>query len=329
MKTIMISDTHFGVKQGSMKWYKSQESFIYNQIIPYIKSQDEPIRLVHLGDVFDSRSSINVCITWMVVKMFEDLSNTLIQQNSKSEMIVLAGNHDYYSPLEEKSDICILDILIGRFENILVLYKSWLRIEDHIFLPWYEFQDEDTINEILKFKPKFIYTHTSLDEMDLAKKTLLKNSIIFSGHIHTPSIKNNLYTLGSCYPLTFIDSNQERGFYVMQDDDIKSLEFYANNSSIKFYRIYNEELWDDNKLKNISQKDYLEIYLNKEYISQPKYIKKIQELSKYGITLEVKPIINFEAYESTDTQLNYNFEHICKEMIPEHLKNKFEMIINM
>lgn len=37
MKTIILSDTHFGIKQNSITWMNSQINFLYNEFIPYIK----------------------------------------------------------------------------------------------------------------------------------------------------------------------------------------------------------------------------------------------------------------------------------------------------
>ena len=62
MTDILITDTHFGIKQNSITWFNSQSNFIYEQLIPYIQTHKDIIRLIHLGDVFDSRSSISVLI---------------------------------------------------------------------------------------------------------------------------------------------------------------------------------------------------------------------------------------------------------------------------
>ena len=92
MTNIIITDTHFGVKNNSITWFNSQSDFIYKQLIPYIKSHQDTIRLIHMGDVFDSRSTISVYIAKKVRKMFKDLAEIC------EDVIVVAGNHDFYSP---------------------------------------------------------------------------------------------------------------------------------------------------------------------------------------------------------------------------------------
>ena len=44
MKTIIFTDTHFGVKQNSITWFKSQKKFIEEQLMPYIKSLDDDVK---------------------------------------------------------------------------------------------------------------------------------------------------------------------------------------------------------------------------------------------------------------------------------------------
>jgi hypothetical protein len=74
MTDFLFTDTHFGVKNHSMTWWKSQRDFIYQQFMPAIKEYNDDIRVIHLGDVFDSRSGINTLIAAGVRKLFEDIA---------------------------------------------------------------------------------------------------------------------------------------------------------------------------------------------------------------------------------------------------------------
>ena len=51
-RVVMFTDTHFGVKNNSVTWFRSQEKFIRDELIPYIK-KSKPDEVIHLGDVFD------------------------------------------------------------------------------------------------------------------------------------------------------------------------------------------------------------------------------------------------------------------------------------
>ena len=75
MIDVLFTDTHFGWKNNSMTWLNSQMNFIYKQFIPTIKklSKKEPVRVIHLGDVFDSRSTISTYVATKVVEAFKDI----------------------------------------------------------------------------------------------------------------------------------------------------------------------------------------------------------------------------------------------------------------
>ena len=59
--------------------------FVREQMIPYIKSIDDEVVLIHLGDVFDSRSTVNTYIAQEVKELFEELFSSL-QENEQAEM---------------------------------------------------------------------------------------------------------------------------------------------------------------------------------------------------------------------------------------------------
>lgn len=99
--TILFTDTHFGTHNNSMGWFKSQKEFIEKQFIPHLKEKKEEgyaIRLIHCGDVFDSRSTINSYIATGVVKMFNDILNIV------DKFIIVAGNHDFFQPDSDSVD---------------------------------------------------------------------------------------------------------------------------------------------------------------------------------------------------------------------------------
>ena len=61
MKTIIITDTHFGTRNNSKVWCDYQIKFIDNTLLPLVKklSQKDAVRVIHCGDLFDSKSTLN------------------------------------------------------------------------------------------------------------------------------------------------------------------------------------------------------------------------------------------------------------------------------
>ena len=236
MIDIIFTDTHFGWKNNSMTWLNSQMDFIYKQFIPYIKQtrRNEKVRVIHLGDVFDSRSTISTYVATKVVQAFKDIRAVC------DEFIILCGNHDFYSP---NSDTVNTVKLFMSNLDIDIVDQEILERDNHAFVPWYVWQNED-----LEIESDYVFCHTDLLHDPIPTSCIHK--MVMSGHIHTPQYKEarGKYNLGSCYSLNFADANSTRGFYILKDGQ---LAFEPNKVSINFYRIYNEDILekDLNKFK--------------------------------------------------------------------------------
>lgn len=310
MINILFTDTHFGVKQNSMTWLNSQLDFIYKQLIPYIESLDDEVRLIHLGDVFDSRSSISTMVASKVVDAFKELRSKV------KKFVVIAGNHDYYSP--NSSDIDTLSLILKNLDIDLI--TKGIHIDDDcIYVPWYSWGDEIIQDVIYQHDIKYLFTHA-----DIVNESIkYKNVAVFSGHIHIPELKQNSYNLGSCYSINFADSNQERGFYVLKDNN---LDFIPNNQSIKFWRFYNEDIFNIDS-NNISEKDHIEIYLDKNNMLDDNYTRELNILTNKYKNLWIIPKSTQSINEDYKFE-GYDIKSMTLEIIPDNLKEKFNQILN-
>ena len=68
MKVALLADLHFGVKRGDQIWMNSQVRFFKNQLVPELKKQNIKDIWI-LGDVFDTRESVNVNVISTVIDM--------------------------------------------------------------------------------------------------------------------------------------------------------------------------------------------------------------------------------------------------------------------
>lgn len=75
----MITDTHFGIYLNNLdKWLNMMESTIYNFLMPYLKDNfEEGDILIHLGDLFDNRTSIPINVLNKVEKILKDISDII------------------------------------------------------------------------------------------------------------------------------------------------------------------------------------------------------------------------------------------------------------
>ena len=150
VRTLVIGDVHFGVKSNSLMWLESQLKLFKEQIFVEIEKQNID-RVIFLGDVSDIRYSINQQVGIELKKLFREM----LDKFKEKEFIIVAGNHDYYSPLEEFSEYTAYELLFGEefyhiHPNLKIISKHpWLDKYGNLFLPWYWTENSYHFDEIL------------------------------------------------------------------------------------------------------------------------------------------------------------------------------------
>ena len=286
--------------------------FIYKQFIPYIKSLDDEVTVVHLGDVFDSRSSISTYVGSKVVKAFKDIRDVC------NEFIIVAGNHDFYSPNSDEVDS--ITLLLGHLD-LTIVTKDILIKNGDAFIPWYKYGEELPSG----FNGR-IFTHADIVTSPIPEH--YKGLQIYSGHMHIPDIDSNVgkFNLGSCYALNFADSNDHRGFHIINTKH-GGWKFIANVFSISFWRLYDEDIYDEYILHGLKDWDYVEFYISQDNLSKSEYTEKLNELMSRFKNARIIPKsveydqVNMEKFEG------YDIEKIVTSMIPNNLRGKFEEVL--
>jgi DNA repair exonuclease SbcCD nuclease subunit len=318
-----------------MTWLKSQKEFFDKQLIPHLKKRKKDgymVRLIHCGDVFDSRSTINTYIATTVVDLFLQICEIV------DKFIIVSGNHDYYGERIEDVDTVTL-----MFQQLQLKYPSIFNIisrskqgdtwgnEVCLYVPWYEWIKHDDLVEYLEnFRNDpdrspdaditHIFTHADL----VREKTDIECQNIISGHIHTPYFKDNIKNLGSVFALTFTDNNSERGFYEYEDGG--ELKFIPNTKSIRFWRFYNDEIFEIPK--SVKKDDYIEIYIDRSKVAQKKYADAYSQWTKKFKNIWRIPQPDENENTTVDIKKfeGYNIETMTEGMIPEELRDKFNKI---
>jgi DNA repair exonuclease SbcCD nuclease subunit len=310
MIDVIFTDTHFGWKNNSMTWLNSQMRFIYSQFIPEIERlrREDSVRVIHCGDVFDSRSTISTYVASKVVQAFKDIREVC------DEFVIVCGNHDFYSP---NTDIVnTVDLFMGHLD-ITIVNQNMYESGDHAFIPWYVWERGD-----FKTSAKYIFTHADLLYDAIPKGC--GDKTIFAGHIHTPRNKNGLYNLGSCYSLNFADSNAKRGFYVLRDGQI---QFVENEVSINFHRLYNEEILNQD-IEEFRVMDYVELYVSQENMSRESYVNAIKRFTEYFTHLWIIPQTTQMTGGLNEEFKGYDIASIMEASIPEDLTDFFTKVKN-
>ena len=257
MKVALITDTHYGFKKGNQDYHDYFLKF-YNEVFFPTLKKNKIKHVIHLGDVFDIRRTIDFwSLNWAKKNIFTPLENMGVTID------LMVGNHDafYKNTLEINS----LECLLLEYSNIS-LFSGPTEVEvdgrKMVYLPWICDQNEQQTVDLLKntdaevvlghlemegFKtnPTYVCNHgRSTSEFS-------KFELVMSGHFHTKSQKGNITYLGNAYQMYWNDYADQRGFHIFDTDTLKLT--YIKNPYEMFHKIF----YDDTK------NDYYDIDIDK------------------------------------------------------------------
>lgn len=353
--TLVIGDVHFGIKSNSLLWLEKQLDFFYTQVFSIIKHSDayNIDNVVFLGDVFDVRYSTNNYIACKVKQLFRDLDEICKKRNIR--VYLIPGNHDYYSPDEQFEEFNTYNAVLGKefftlHSNICLVDSDIVYINKKdkdnniigkvLLCPWYVTENKDKLKYIIKNycnnTTYALYAHWDLEnDCDHELHQLLKNTdtAVYSGHIHYiwKDEKYKLYNLGACCQFTFGDANQDRFIYIINEKENKQVKI-KNIITPKFIILYNEDIFDDNKLKDFNDNTYVEIRILSKYRDTAKYKERIKYIKSTYIRTNIKlSIISDDSiFENSNNSniIQSNVEQYIEQNTPEELKSNLDIIVD-
>lgn len=291
MKVFMITDTHFGIYLNNLdKWQNMMEATFYNFVIPYLKKNAKPGDiLIHLGDLFDNRTSIPIITLNKVEKILKEMSNIL-------PLHIMVGNHDLFN--KGSNDVNSVRLYSYLSDNIKVYEKTeTLEIDDKklVLMPWVE-KRLDMIEEIKNNPGDYLFCHSDLngcrmhlnsvahrnpDKIDVDNFKGYKRA--FSGHIHIRQSNTNFDFIGSLYQMDRNDTGDQKGITVL-DLETGNTHFEPNTYSPVFrkFRVVDEDSIEElETLRN--SKDYIDLAIsNSLLISNRKLRRKLESMLENG-----------------------------------------------
>ena len=185
----MISDTHLGVRSNSREWMDIIEDYFRNFFIPLLRRESRPGDvLVHSGDVFDSRQSINLYVLNKGIELFEEIASFM-------PVYMIIGNHDIF--MKYTNEINSLKVF-KNVENIHVFEEPthvFMGKKKVFFLPWVEKHEDlkNIVNDPVN-AADILFCHTDIQGLSFNRFTKIEegNEIetfrgykkVYSGHIH-------------------------------------------------------------------------------------------------------------------------------------------------
>ena len=326
VKELLIGDCHFGTHTNKTLWLNTQIEFFEKQIYPLIDKVD---RIVFLGDLFDIRYSTNTQVGIEV----KNIIRYMLSYNKP--IIIVAGNHDYYSPLESLHQYNTYDLVFGKefedaYPNLHIVKEKPLLIDSSLFVPWYYTEEDElwkTACKLYRGKVSVLYCHSDLAAWDINKVEPMGYPKVYSGHIHYPyrNPELRLENIGAVMAYNFSDVNSVRHLWILEDG--KCIDKIENTTTPRFKRFLNEQIF------SITEKDtknnYIELCISSDKIDSARYKEQTEYLKSNleYFDMKVKKIDNISEYDQlVPAKFDTNIDTYIEDNMPSHLKDKFEIV---
>lgn len=319
MKVALLADLHFGVKRGDQIWMDSQVRFFEKQLVPELKSKDITDIWI-MGDVFDTRESVNVNVIGTVIHLFKDILKDF-------NITCIVGNHDMY--LKTSTEIHSLKIL-DLLPNVTVYDKrDEMEVDGKsiLLLPWIT-----DYSEPLNIKKKYDYCLAHLDIIGYdmgsgrlsdtgiyANELLKKIKHVYAGHYHNGVYRTyengkSVCYIGAPYQITRNDYNLPRGYRIL-DVAAETDEFVQNRESI----IFTKHSYPDNVDESIIQGNVVDMDVPIELTDKKfnTYIEKLEQLGP-AYPINVNVIVTEREDDGIIDTDNLNIVSLFNEYIKTH-----------
>jgi DNA repair exonuclease SbcCD nuclease subunit len=309
MKIAIITDTHYGARRGSKLFHDYFEQFYKNIFFPTLE-QEGIDTVVHMGDAFDSRKSIDYqSLEWAKKVVFDPLK--------KYNVHMIIGNHDVY--YKNTNEINSPGLLLQSYSNIKTYSKiTEVKIGnlDVLFIPWINTENyEDSIKLIQNTSCKCAMGHLELNgfqahrghtmEDGMDSKLFEKFTKVYSGHYHTRSDNGTVFYLGNPYEIYWNDLNDPRGFTIF---DTETLEHKSINNP---YRMFYSVVYEDTPHQTLNTSEFrdkiVKVIVRKK-LNQNKFDKFIDKIYSSNVAelkivenYQIQQLEEFEDLESEDT----------------------------
>jgi DNA repair exonuclease SbcCD nuclease subunit len=304
VKVGLICDTHYGARKGSKHLHDHFELFYKNVFFPALEEHGVEA-VIHMGDAFDSRKSIDYqSLEWSKRVVFDPLK--------KYDVHMIIGNHDTY--YKNTNEVNSPELLLQTYPNIKT-YSKPTEVNvgglDILFLPWINQGNEElSLNIIKKTTCRCAMGHLELQGFRVNRQIIMEHGLesklfekferVYSGHYHTRSNDGKVFYLGNPYEMYWTDVNDTRGFHIFDTETLTHTPI--NNPYKLFYNIYYEDT--NYKLFNATEYESKIVKVIVRKKSNPKDFEKfIDKLHSAGVQ-ELKIVENFDIHENEEFEID-------------------------
>lgn len=246
MKTALITDIHFCIRNGSPYYAERYRLFFENIFFPYIDKHNIKTILC-LGDTFEDRKNLNILGLKAAREMFFDEA---LKRDIK--IISILGNHDLF--FRNTNEVNSMDIIESSYKNVYIVneYEEF-KFGNKIFgmMSWVNNENLDRNLERIKSTSNadFLLMHAEIVGFEMTKGNVADKGfeqslfgrfeLVLSGHFHIKNKIGHIYYIGNPFQTNWDDYNSDRGFHVY-DHDTNTFEFIKNT-----YENFDVIIYDD------------------------------------------------------------------------------------
>jgi DNA repair exonuclease SbcCD nuclease subunit len=260
MRIAILNDTHAGCRNNSEIFMDYQEKFYRDVFFPYLEEHDIK-KIVHLGDYYENRTSINFKALSHNRRIFLDELRV-----RGIHMDIIPGNHDVY--YKNTNNLNALKELLGHYmSEVRIIEKPTVVDYDgmkYAHIPWINPENEEKTRYFLNTcKADVVGAHLELDGFEMQKgvpcsggmsaDAFRRFDMVLSGHFHTKSNQGNIHYLGSQMEFMWSDVDDRKYFHVL-DTSTRELTPVENPVTI-FEKILYDDAKQQQALRNVANLD--------------------------------------------------------------------------
>ena len=187
MKIAMIADLHFGIKKADPTFMESQLRFFREQFVPELNKAGITTIWI-LGDVFDTRQTINTMTINKVIELFRDTLKDF-------DINIIVGNHDMYLTTDTGiNSLKILDLLpkitVYEQQTVIIIDRKKILVQ-----PWIvDYKQENLITG----KYDYCFCHADIVGFDMGGGRLSESGLVAKQILKTLGLRQGGVEVVSC-----------------------------------------------------------------------------------------------------------------------------------
>jgi DNA repair exonuclease SbcCD nuclease subunit len=308
----MITDTHFGIYLNDLdRWLDMMSRTFREWLFPYLRANVRPGDImIHLGDLFDNRTSIPINVMNEVEKLLLELSEIL-------PVHIIVGNHDLWNKgTNDVNSVRLYSYLspdIYTYQGSVTLDMDGRKL---VLMPWVE-KRKNLIKAIQENPGDYLFCHSDLNGCRMHLNSVAHRnpdkigvdefagySDVFSGHIHITQKNKNFRFIGSLWQMDRNDINDQKGITVLTPVT-GEVEFVPNTYSPQFRKLRILQESDVNDLdREIGSKDYIDLLISNKLLVSNRKLEAVLEKGSFSSVEYLDDIVEETKEDPAEIALN-------------------------